>query len=66
MTILLGILTVLAMAGVLGVLFAGILGVSRAGGEENARRSNRLMRWRVMLQALALLLFILLLYSLRS
>jgi len=57
------ILTVTAMLGTLGVLFAGMLGMVR--GSHDPRRSNALMRWRVMLQAVALLLFALLLYSLR-
>jgi hypothetical protein len=55
LTVLLG----LAMAGVLAVLFAGLIGVVRGGGDP--RRSNALMRWRVILQGAALLLFMLLL-----
>jgi hypothetical protein len=62
MIIALEILVGLAMLGTLGVLFAGILGVS--GG--NPQRSNRLMRWRVALQAITLLLFVLLLSLLKS
>jgi hypothetical protein len=49
----------LRMAGVVGVLVAGMVGLARGGGDP--RRANRLMRWRVALQAAALLLFILLL-----
>ena len=49
----------LLMLGVLGVLFAGLFGLVRGGGDP--RRSNVLMRWRVILQAAALLLFALLL-----
>lgn len=49
----------LAMFGTLGVLFAGLIGVARGGVDP--RRSNQLMRWRVILQAAALLLFMLLL-----
>jgi len=52
------ILLVLAMLGTVGVLFAGMLGLVRGGGDP--ARSNRLMRWRVLLQAGALLLFMLL------
>ncbi len=63
MSILLLILMGLAMAGVLGVLFAGLLGVARGGGDP--RRSNRLMRWRVILQAVAIGLFLLLLWAMR-
>lgn len=58
MVIFLTVLLALAMAGVLGVLFAGLLGVVRGGGDP--RRSNALMRWRVILQGAALLLFMLL------
>ena len=57
-TILL-ILVVAAMLGTLGVLLAGMLGMVRGGGSPT--RSNALMRWRVVLQGVALLLFALLL-----
>lgn len=53
----------LAMLGVLGVLGAGLIGLVRGGGDPV--RSNRLMRWRVLLQAVALVLFALLLLLLR-
>ena len=53
----------LAMLGVLGALAAGMIGMVRGGGDP--MRSNRLMRWRVILQAVALLLFALLLMLLR-
>ena len=62
MSVLIGILLILAMLGVLGVLFAGLLGVARGGGDP--ARSNRLMRWRVVLQAVAIGLFLLLLRAL--
>jgi hypothetical protein len=58
------ILIVLLMFGTLGVLFAGLLGLVRGGG--NPARSNRLMRWRVILQGAALLLFALLMTLLKS
>ena len=58
------ILIVLLMFGTLGVLFAGLLGLVRGGG--NPARSNALMRWRVILQAAALLLFALLMTLLKS
>ena len=45
----------LTMAGVLGVLLAGMIGLVRGG---DPHRSNVLMRWRVILQATALLLFV--------
>ena len=58
------ILLVLLMLGTLGVLFAGMVGLVRGGGDP--RRSNALMRWRVILQAAALILFALLMGLLRS
>ena len=57
------ILIALLMAGTLGVLFAGLFGLVR--GSDPAR-SNQLMRWRVILQGAALLLFALLMTLLRS
>lgn len=47
---------------VLGVLAAGMIGIAREG---SARRSNKLMQWRVGLQALALLLLALLMLTMR-
>ena len=64
MKIVVIILLVLAMLGTVGVLFAGMLGLVRGGGDP--ARSNRLMRWRVLLQAGALLLFMLLLSLLKT
>ncbi len=43
------------MIGVVGVLFAGMVGLVRGGGDP--QRSNALMRWRVILQGVALALF---------
>ena len=54
----------LLMLATLGVLIAGMVGMVRGGGDP--RRSNRLMRWRVILQGAALLLFALLMSLLRS
>jgi Hypoxia induced protein conserved region len=48
------ILLGLALLGVLGVLAAGMVGMVREG---DPRRSNKLMQWRVALQAIAILLF---------
>ncbi len=59
LTILIG----LAMLATLGVLIAGMVGMVRGGGDP--MRSNVLMRWRVVLQGVALLLFILLLSLVR-
>ncbi len=64
MKILLTILVAISMAATLGVLFAGMLGLARGGNDP--RRSNRLMRWRVVLQGVTLLLFVLLLSLLKS
>ncbi|HEY2132013.1 MAG TPA: twin transmembrane helix small protein [Acetobacteraceae bacterium] len=57
------ILVVLAMVGVFGVLVAGMVGMVR--GNNDPARSNRLMRWRIILQGAALLLFALLMTLLR-
>jgi len=54
----------LLMLGTLGVLIAGMVGMVRA--ESDPMRSNRLMRWRVILQGAALLLLAALMMSLRS
>ncbi|GGG31541.1 hypothetical protein GCM10010964_19370 [Caldovatus sediminis] len=64
MQTLLTILLVLAMLAVLATLFAGIAGLVRGNGD--AARSNRLMRWRVILQGVALALFVLLMFALRN
>ena len=58
------IVIALLMLATLGVLFAGLFGLVRGGG--NPARSNQLMRWRVILQGAALLLFALLVTVLRS
>ena len=50
-------LLVLAMVATLGVLLFGVLTMAR-GGEFNQRYGNKLMRARVILQGVALLLFI--------
>lgn len=60
MATLLTVLAVISMLATLGVMFAGMLGLVRneqAGGA----RSNALMRWRIGLQMLTLVLFLLLL-----
>lgn len=64
MKTLLTVLVGLAMLGTVGVLFAGLIGLVRGG--ENAQLSNTLMRWRVVLQAVALVLFLILLSLLRN
>jgi hypothetical protein len=64
MRTLLSILLFIAMLATLGVLIAGMVGLVR--GTNDPRRSNRLMRYRVMLQAAALALFALLMTLLKS
>jgi hypothetical protein len=59
MKTLLTVLVGLAMLATLGVMLAGMLGLTRTEG--NAARSNLLMRWRVILQGVTLALFALLL-----
>jgi threonine/homoserine/homoserine lactone efflux protein len=62
MTQFLTILLFIVMLAVVGVLGAGMVGVVRDG---DPARSNRLMRWRVILQGLALAIFALLMLSRR-
>jgi high-affinity Fe2+/Pb2+ permease len=50
------ILMGLAMAAVVASLFAGVVTMVRGGGSD-ARNGNRLMRYRVLLQGIALALF---------
>jgi len=51
------ILLMLSMMAVLGVLLWGILTMAR-GGEYNAKWSNKIMRYHVLLQGIALVIFI--------
>jgi len=64
MTTFLTVLVALAMLGALGMVIAGFVGLVRGGGDP--ARSNRLMRYRILFQAAALLLFVLLMTLLRS
>ncbi|NYZ15637.1 twin transmembrane helix small protein [Azospirillum sp. RWY-5-1] len=52
------VLMALAMLAVLASLFLGLFFMAR-GGAADARNSNRMMRWRVTLQGIALVLFLL-------
>lgn len=52
------VVIVLLMFGVLGILVVGI-GSFGKGGEFNRRNSNRLMRWRIGAQFVAVLLILL-------
>ncbi len=63
MTTVLTILVGIAMLATLGVLLAGILGM--AGGGDNSGRAQKLMRWRVGLQFIALALFAVLMLLLK-
>jgi uncharacterized BrkB/YihY/UPF0761 family membrane protein len=62
MTQFLMILLLLVMVAIVAVLVAGMIGVARGG---NPERSNRLMRWRVILQGAALVIFVLFMMSRR-
>ncbi len=53
------ILLAITLAAVVIVLVTGVVGMAR-GGDFNARYGNKLMRVRVLLQGLAIVLFILL------
>ena len=64
MKIVLAVLVGILMLATLGVLVVGLVGLVRGGGDP--RRSNRLMQYRVLLQAGALLLFVMLLSLLRQ
>jgi hypothetical protein len=57
------ILAAAALLGTLGVLLAGVFGLARGN---DPGRSNMLMRWRVVLQGTALVLFLLLGWLLRG
>ena len=52
----------LAAAAVLGSLFVGVLAMAK-GDEESHKRSQKMMRARVILQGVALLLFVLAMLS---
>ena len=52
------VLLVVAMLAVLGALFVGLFAMVR-GGEFNEKYGNRLMRARVILQGVALVMFVL-------
>jgi hypothetical protein len=55
MTTVVTLLLVLAMLGTLTVLGFGVATMLRRG---DPRRSNKLMQWRVIMQALAIVLFV--------
>lgn len=55
------IVAALASLVVLGILILGVAGFAR-GGEFNRRNGNRLMRWRIGVQALAVVLILAFVY----
>ena len=57
------ILVAIAMLATLGVLFAGLIGMARGGP---AATSQKWMRYRVLLQGAALVLFAVLMLSLKN
>lgn len=57
MSLFLFILAVIAMLATVGVLFAGIFTMAR-GGEFQAKWSNKLMRLRVLFQAISIALLV--------
>ncbi|MBL8692183.1 MAG: twin transmembrane helix small protein [Rhodospirillaceae bacterium] len=59
------ILIAIAMVATLGALLFGVVTMAR-GGEGSAQRSNKFMRYRVLLQAVAIGLFALLMLLTRS
>ena len=63
MQTLLTILVGVSMLATLGIMLAGMLGLTQSDG--NAGRSNTLMRWRVVAQGVTLALFALLLLVMR-
>ncbi len=52
------VLLIIALALTLGVLFAGLITMAR-GGEVSRKYGNKLMRWRVIMQGIALLILVL-------
>jgi hypothetical protein len=50
-------LLIIAMLLTLGVLFLGLFSMAK-GGEFDKRNANRFMRWRVIMQGVAVLLFV--------
>lgn len=65
MTIFAIILMVIAMLATVGILFTGIIAMAR-GGEFNNKWGNRLMRYRILAQMIALAMFAVALGLLRS
>lgn len=56
------VLAILSMIGVVASLAIGMIGMTR-NGEFNAKYGNTMMRWRVILQGIAILFFALALWT---
>ena len=65
MSLTLFIVLLVAMAAVVATLFIGLIGMAR-GGAFNARYGNVLMRWRVVLQGVAVLVLVIALIAASS
>ena len=61
MSAVLTVILVIALAAVLGVLLMGVYSMGR-GGEYNRKHGNKLMRWRRVLQLLAVGIMVLLFF----
>lgn len=59
------IIMIIALLSVAGILFWGIFTMAR-GGDYNRTNSNKIMRYRIVFQAVALLIFIILLWLRRN
>ena len=59
------IIMVLALLSVAVILFWGVISMGR-GGDYNRTNSNRIMRYRIIFQAVALLIFMILLWLRRN
>ncbi len=62
MTTFFNILMVLALLAVLGALGGGLYAMAR-GGDYNKKNANKFMRWRVILQAVALVILAIGIYA---
>ncbi len=59
------IMMVLALLAVLGALGGGLYSMAR-GGEYNKKNANKFMRWRIILQAVALVILAVGIYATRK
>ncbi len=65
MTVILVILLVFSMLSVLFVLGLGLFSMAK-GGDFSLKYGNKIMQWRIVLQAAAILVFIILLFLLKQ